>query len=88
MQNRNAAFSVFQRSAQLAQAHGCSRDRKVVRAHQYFQFAEGSFTGSIRRCGVDPKRRSRGAIGARAGARATDFGRVVRLTGGLLQEAA
>jgi hypothetical protein len=50
-----------------------------------FQFATGSRDGQNGRHGVDPKRRSRGAIGARTGARASDeLGRrVVRLTGGL-----
>jgi hypothetical protein len=57
-----------------------------------FQIAEGSCSGFIR-SNVDPKRRSRGAISTRTGARASDvrggttsapFGvsRVVRLTGG------
>lgn len=73
------------------QHFGCSRVRllkadsaaRLLRLNEDFQFAEASFTDIGSPCGDDPTRRTRGAIGARPGARASDSGRVVRPTVGL-----
>lgn len=78
---RLAQFNVTNLLALARQSCGMALEKLIPKD---FQFAEASRSEDMNTSpGVDPRRRTRGATSARPGARATDFGRVVRPAGGL-----